>query len=243
MLLLSVIYVFLELESYYEYSEYLKGLVVPSFCVFYIRFYKCQLPYFNLFLVLFSISDLLVFIPEYDLLHEDLVYYLGNTLYIMAYLSLLFGILKRLEFRKILSRFKLTISILLVFNIYVLYTLVGSEFETKPLVGIEFVKETIPLGFTMASIILEFVYNCVILVLLTVSFINFLYRDNNKSLFLFLGSLCIVFSEVIQYAIFYPSEKETLLNIVCFVLLVSGYLCFYLFAVQSVSKNVKSIGI
>ncbi|WP_141675572.1 hypothetical protein [Formosa haliotis] len=92
----------------------------------------------------------------------------------------------------------------------------------------------------MKYLILEFVYYTVLLSLLSSAFLNFLYKDSNESLLLFAGSLCIVFSEVIQYAFFYVSE-ETILNVMCYALLVFGFLFFYIYAIQGKSKDMQRI--
>ena len=41
----------------------------------------------------------------------------------------------------------------------------------------------------------ELVYNIITLSLLSIALLNYFYRDNQKSLYLFLGVLCLVFSE------------------------------------------------
>ena len=231
-LLLSVLNIFLEFTNYQEESIYVKALVVPVICAFYISFYKMQLPYFSIFLILFSIADFLTFFR--NLFHPDFEYFLGNILYITAYLVLLNGVLRQMNFEDIMYRFRITIFVLLALNMYMLTSLYINIFPGDT-VNLDPVSEpTVLTDFLdLASIMLEFVYNAVILVLLTVSFVNFLYRDNNRSLFLFVGSICLVFSEVIQYAINYPSEEDIVLNLVCYFLLVSGFMYFYLYAVQS----------
>jgi len=76
---------------------------------------------------------------------------------------------------------------------------------------------------------LELLYNIFILSLLTVSLLNYFYRDDKKAMILFLGSLCISFSEVIQIAYYYIVDRQ-LLNVTYSMLLI---LAFYLFYVQS----------
>ncbi|CDF80088.1 conserved hypothetical membrane protein [Formosa agariphila KMM 3901] len=230
-LLLSVIYVFLELLDLPVYSEYVKALIVPALCVSFFTGYIMRLPYFMIFLALFSLADLLTFFR--NVLPDYYEYYLGNVLYLSAYIVLLYGILKRLNFVEIWSDFKLTISVLVVLNLYVIrvmYSIVGGELSQVEILDY----------FDLPSIIFEVVYNTVILLLLMVAFINFLYRDNRRSLYLFLGSLCIVFSEVVQYAFFYV-DNDISLGLGNFVLLVSGFMFFYFYAVQSVTEDVESI--
>ncbi len=75
----------------------------------------------------------------------------------------------------------------------------------------------------------EIVYNVVMLLVLSLTLVNYFYRDNIKSLYLFLGSMCIVFSEVIWVAYIYISAS-TFLNIISTTLYM---LSFYFFYIQS----------
>jgi len=57
---------------------------------------------------------------------------------------------------------------------------------------------------------LEVVYNVVVLLLLSFALLNYLYKDNKKSLYLFLGALFIVFSEVMDVAYIYVAQRNIL---------------------------------
>ena len=74
---------------------------------------------------------------------------------------------------------------------------------------------------------LEFIYNTVIMLLLTVTLINYIYREDKKSMNLLIGSIFIVFSEVIQLAYFYISAIN-ILNVICSFFLVIAFIFFYL---------------
>ena len=56
----------------------------------------------------------------------------------------------------------------------------------------------------------ELIYNIVTLLLLSIALLNYFYRDNHKSLYLFLGVLCLVFSEVIDIAFIYVAQRSIL---------------------------------
>ncbi|MFB9054286.1 hypothetical protein ACFFVB_14455 [Formosa undariae] len=242
LLLLSVLYVVTEYASLFAYSEAVAALTIPVISVFYLITGENKMPYFTSFLVLYSLAHLLIFV-DISSVYEHFHYYLGNILYISAYMFLIFEVLKDIPFKGVVPRFNLTIIILLLLNSYVLFTLLNWETSRDYFFRVTSdtlvtVKEeaSVPLEESIVSIILEFSYNLVILVLLNVSFINYLYRENKKASLLFIGTLCVVFSELIQYAIYYPSDV-VILNIVCYLLMLVGFLCFYLFAIQSIKME------
>ena len=84
---------------------------------------------------------------------------------------------------------------------------------------------------------IELIYNIVMLLLLSTSLLNYFYRDNKKSLYMFLGSLLIVFSEVISVAYLYISSHYSL-NLIVVTL---ALLAFYFFYQQSKLSNDKSM--
>jgi low temperature requirement protein LtrA len=110
--------------------------------------------------------------------------------------------------------------VLLALNIwlvYVLQSIVLSELNRK------------------SEYYLELTYNIVMLILLSGSLLNYFYRDNQKSLYLFLGALCIVFSEVIDVAYMYISQRA-LLNFLSTTLSLSA---FYFLCKQTNLSDIK----
>ena len=79
----------------------------------------------------------------------------------------------------------------------------------------------------------EIAYNVSMLLVLTASLLNYLYRDDKKSLLIFLGSLSIVFSEVLGVAYMYV-DQQNLLN---FLVTTLTLLAFYFYFTQSNLKN------
>ncbi|QDO95607.1 hypothetical protein FNB79_17060 [Formosa sediminum] len=221
--LYSVFFFVLEMHNFPKIAAKVKAVVVPSICVFYIIDLNNKLLFFKIFLILFSITDLLIFTDAF--IPINFKYYIGNTLYIVAYIILIYSVVRRVDLSKILTEFKLTVGVLFLMNIYVLYALLN----------VDLVLESSPLISSMSSVILELIYNAVTFILFTVSFLNYLYKNNKESLYLFIGTLCVVFSEVIQFVTTYPSNQK-LLNTACYVLLVLGFSFFYLFA------SLKAVG-
>jgi hypothetical protein len=91
------------------------------------------------------------------------------------------------------------------------------------------------LGFSMEFVV-ELLYDIVMLLILSASLLNYFYKDNQKSLLLFVGSLCIVFSEVIIIAYMYISEK----NLLIFSSSILSILAFYFFYFQSTLEDEKA---
>jgi len=73
----------------------------------------------------------------------------------------------------------------------------------------------------------EHFYNLVLLLLLAVSFLNYLEKDCRKSLLLFIGCLAISNSEFILIGYYYLSDIE-LLNYIATLLNILAFVMFYM---------------
>lgn len=233
--LLFIAFSVCEFNQLYMCSEISKGLIVPVFTLLYFISVSKKSIYFTWFLLLFSISELLVFselfldfntMTDEELLRYDDIYYtVGNALYIIAYCLLLFDVYRTLDIKKVLKNYAIHLLVLTILNIYIVYVLLTI---VNPYVSGSFL------------FVIELVYNIVMLLLLTLSLIGYFYNDNKKSLLLFFGSICIVFSEVIQVAYFYISDKE-LLNLSQTLLFVLAF-CFFYFQSKIQNKKVQFFG-
>ena len=141
-------------------------------------------------------------------------YYVANGLYIVAYTTLFIKVLKSLSFLEVIKNYKLHLGVLIALNIYIAYVL---QIIINPYVA-EF-----------NQYIVEIVYNIVMLLLLSGSLLNYFYKDDKKSLFMFLGSLSIVFSEVIGVAYLYVAQQ----NLLNFLSTTLTMLAFYFFCMQT----------
>lgn len=191
---------------------YLDTLIVPSIIIFNLLFVKNRGIWYSLFLITYCFSEFSWVVIEnlpvektYKL--YDFEYYFGNSLFILAYTFLLIGISKSLCVFHVIRNFKIHIAVLTVLNIYLIYVL-------HAIINPNLVKQN--------DYYLELTYNIVVLLLLSIALLNYFYKDNTKSLYLFLGSLCIVFSEVMDIAYIYVTERSllnflsTTLNIIAF---------------------------
>lgn len=222
--MLCIAFAIFEFKQEYVISSLCKSLIVPMFTVLYFINVKNRSFYFTLFLILFSISELSVFL-EYFVESDftfDIYYTLGNLLYILAYIALLLEVYKSMDIKNVLKNYRIHLVVLSALNIYIIYVLL-----------------TIVNPYLEGSFLfyIELVYNIVMLLLLTASLIGYFYNDNKKSLLLFFGSMCIVFSEVIQVAYYYISDKD-LLNLSQTLLFVLAF-CFFYFQSKIQNKKVQ----
>lgn len=220
-ILLCMMFAVFEFIGYGWLSEVSRSLIVPSITLLFLIKYKPKLCCFALFLILFSISELISVISLTSFVENNIqyetIYYFVNGLYIISYGFLVVEIVKGLNFRQVVKNFTLHLLILLAVNVYLLYVLLNI---------------VAPYLVSTGEYTIEILYNAFILLVLSTSLINFLYKGTKKALLMFLGSLCIVFSEVIQVAYLYISEKE-LLNISYTTLLVAAFCIFYIQATLS----------
>ncbi|MFD2552130.1 hypothetical protein ACFSQP_09915 [Bizionia sediminis] len=222
-----VIFTLLQINGKTELSGLSKALIAPLFALMYFINVEKKTRYFSLFLIAFSAAELFVFVEYFSLkapqINLDAVYVIGNLFYMLSYVFLIIEVSKTINFRKALKNYIVHILILMALNIYIVYVLLTIVFPSFPK-GAEL------------FIMVELVYNIIMLLLLSISLISYFYNDNKKTLFLFFGSICIVFSEVIQIAYYYVAEEQGVLNIVQTLLFLMAFCFFY---VQSKVKNEK----
>jgi len=224
-ILITIVVVLSVLFIIFQYNErevlacLSRAFIVPVFTILYFQTIKRKSFYFSMFLILFSITDLSAIFSDYIPYVID--YFVGNGLYIIAYFFLLLEIFKSLDFKYILKNYVFHLIILLGLNIYIIYVLLNIVY---------------PYDDISPEYFVELTYNVVTLILLSVSLLNYFYRDNRKSFMLFIGSLCMVFSEVIQVAYMYISEK----NLLIFSSSIFSILAFYFFCCQASLKNKKA---
>lgn len=193
-------------------SNTAKSLVVPLFAVLYFVNSKEISPYFMIFLICYSISDL---ISIFGFSHElEWEYYIGNSLYIVAYLTFSFEILLSISKRHILKYFKAHVIVLLIVNVYANFVLI--KFQSEYVSSLDYA--------------MELFYNISTLILVSVSLLNYFYRDDKKALILFLGSLSIAVSEVIQIAYYYVMNgtDSNILNVSYSLFLILGFYFYYI---------------
>ena len=215
-LLMYVLFAIYEFNGNDAVAFSLDCLIVPLIALTYVIFTKRRNIFFLLFILCYSISDLMGIIVAYMPSSEvvnwgDIDYFLGNSLFILAYVFLVVKISKSLNLLYVLRNFKIHLVVLTILNVYLVYVL---QVILSPNLNM------------LNEYYLEMIYNIVMLLLLSVALLNYFYRDNKKSLYLFIGALCIVFSEVMQVAYFYIAERS-LLNFISTTLTLVAFYFFY----------------
>lgn len=215
-LIFYALFVFFEFSGNYDLSFYFDTLLIPLITLTYILFIKNKNIYFLLFLLFYSVGDLFVLFLDFVPFNENSLlsnyqYCITNSMFIIAYIFLLVKIIKSVCILHILKNFKIHLIVLMALNVYLIYVL---QLIVKPNLDIEL------------DYYFELVYNIVTLLLLSMALLNYFYRDNQKSLFLFLGTLCLVFSEVIDIAFIYISQKSILSFLATTLSLVAFYFLF-----------------
>lgn len=198
-----VLYTFFAFSGELFLSSTFNSCIVLFFLILYVLCAKQKNKFLLLFLIFYSLADIFSFVSgivatRFDSQKfYDFEYYFTNGLYILAYVFLIIKIISSLKFSTVLKHFKIHSVVLIALKTYLLYTL----------------HSVISPHLVIASdYFLELIYNFVVLVLLSLALLNYFYRDNKKALYLFLGTLFIVFSEVFLIANIYVYEDNILLN-------------------------------
>jgi len=224
LIILSVSFLGLQILQLETQASGLRTLLLIGLTIFYCLSIKDKSRFFYLFLLAFTLAEILNFISLFmPVVFEngtDYFYYLANTLYILSYLFLITKVLGDINLKEVIRKFPIHIIVLFILDIFCVVIVTDT---TKGLL-------------TNAEYTLEFLYNTVIMLLLTVTLINYVYREDKKSMNLLIGSIFIVFSEVIQLAYFYISAIN-ILNVICSFFLVMAFVFFYLQSRLMYQKN------
>ncbi len=222
--LLSVCYIlfvcFLFTENVFL-TQCFSALILPVITLCYFCSIKQRSIYFVLFLVIYSISDLITIFS--DSLPTLTSYYLCNTLYILAYIALVVEIAQSLDFKHILKNYKFSIAVLFALNAYIAYQLLRIVNPDLILGSIYFVELT---------------YNVVMLLILSLALLNYFYKDSRKAFYILIGALCIVFAEVLNIAYLYVSHQ----NLLSLLTISLGLIGFYFLFAQAKLKYKKVDG-
>lgn len=207
-----------------------RSFIVPLLTFLYFFKNKGKTSYFFFFLLFFSIAESLVWMENYDNFKIGTLnvsfyhFYIGNLSSITAYIFLILEILKSYSFKSVIDKFPVHIMILFVLDIYTIYLVSETAFRSPNFV------------YNVDKII-EVIYNGVVMFLLTVALMGYINRDSKKAMNLLLGSLCLVFSEILQVATFYVSENNTLLGVSYIILLIFAFTFLYVQSDMSYSRR------
>lgn len=183
-------------------------LVVPIITLLYLLFNKNKDKRLLCFFVLFSIADIINLTDNNTI--SDWAYYICNVLYIAAYCFLIFYILKTLSFKKVFKHFLLDFTVLLLLDLYMIYVLIAIinpiDFESN---------------FIGLIHLVEFLYSLVLIIVFSMSYLNYVQKGTKKYLYLFIACVFIAFSELILVGYYYFFE-DIRLNYASTILYVLG---------------------
>ena len=221
---LAALFVISVLLGYTLVSSISKALVFPVFLYLYLTEPGIKSKSFIGFLLVFSLSGIYAVVMA---MCSILYSYLTSMPYIIAYICLLVYMIKAFSFRQLVKRFKYYLLVLLVFNAYVIFTLNQMILEDESL------------KINTLEFFVEGVYNLCVLLVLSFSLLNYLYHDTRTGFLLFLASVCIVFSEMVQVAYIFISA-DYILNVTYSLLLIIGFYFIYLY-IESKTNNHCSV--
>ena len=141
----------------------------------------------------------------------------------MSYGLLIVKLLKGLDLKKVFSELTIPIIVLIVLDIFCVSLISGTT-------------ENMLSYYEYA---LEYAYNAVVMSLLSIALINYMYRNNNKSMLFLIGSIFMVFSEIIQLAYYYILNDNNLGFVYAFFLVVA-FVFFYLQSQHKVTEPVAA---
>ena len=215
LLLLGGIFIILQGLAYEVQGAAISALMLVLLTILYCGWTADKSRHFFWFLVIFSIGHILSytgwFMPLLEVDQLDIHYYGANILFISAYLFLIVKILSTIDINKVFKELSIPIIILLILDVFC----------------VVIVTDATENSLSTYEYVLEFVYNGVIMALLSVALIDYMYRNDNKSMLFLLGSICVVFSEIIQLAYYYILDDKNLGFIYSFFLVVA-FIFFYL---------------
>ncbi len=172
--------------------------------------------------------------------YVELEPYVGNMPFVIAYICLIVYIARDFNFSQLIKRFKYHLLVLVIFNVYAILTL------NRMMLEAEFFEM-----YTLAFLF-ESIYNSCIILVLSFSLLNYIYYDTEVSFLLLLGSIFVVFSEMVQVAYFFiPPDSEMMqlpydfistgriLYITYSLLLIIGFYFIYRYILAEMELKVK----
>lgn len=215
LLFLGIMYIVLESFALEIEGEAVGAITLILLTYLYFKWTEYKNSLFLLFLIGFSLAHVFGFFAYYSSQTAggeiESLYYISNIIYILSYVFLIIRLLLSLDLKTVFLQLPIPILVLVILDIFCV-SIVTSTTETV---------------LSLNQYVLEYTYNAIIMMLLSVALINYMYRNDNKSMLLLIGSICIVFSEIIQLAYYYIIEN-TDLSFIHSLFLVVAFLLFYI---------------
>ena len=224
LILLSLVFIGLQMIKFEVIASFVRVILISLLTVLYYNQVSTKHTNFLKFLITFLIADIIGLSYWFITLESessiDYTYFICNGLYILSYVFLIIEVLKGMNIKDVITKLPAPIVILVVLDIFC----------------VTIVTDTAGEDLTNYQYSMEFLYNAVIMTLLTLAVINYIYYVNKKAMNLLIGSIFIVFSEMIQLAYYYVLEINVL-NVLCSLFLVFAFIFFYLQASLNYTEN------
>ncbi|MEO8933021.1 MAG: hypothetical protein ABI295_01835 [Xanthomarina sp.] len=192
-------------------------LIAPVFTVLYFATVKKKALLFALFLLIYSIADLINFFNQGSF--KEVLYFVCNGLYMLSYIFLFLEIIKTVNMRIILKKFPIHFIVLTLLNIYIIFVMITIinpiVFATNHVITVQIAEQA---------------YNSILLVILSMSFLNYILNESNSALLLFCACLAITFADFLIIGYFYLSKGMNLIRYVTVALELMAFLLFYFHA-------------
>lgn len=211
--IVSLVIVLSSVFGFEKYSSSFELLIVPIITLIYLWKARPKTINFTLFMAFYSLGDL-VWLSGIEGLY-DLFYYVTNGLFILAYVFLLIGILKSINFKRVLIGHRLEFFVLILLFVYMMYVLIKI---VKP--------ATYVTDWKLAVQTLELTYNSILLLLLTSSVLYYIQDTTKKNLVFFIGCTLLVFSELVLIG-YYFMVDDIRLSYISSTLYIFGFLLLY----------------
>ena len=225
LLLLGGIFILLQGFAKEVEGAILSAVIFVLFSWLYYAWTKHRSKLFMSFLVLFTLAQTISvfawFGSELEESQTDYIYYIVNILYIISYTLLILKTIRQLKLKVVFSELTIPILVLIVLDIFC----------------VSLISNTTEGMFSNYQFILEYTYNAVVMTLLSIALIDYMYRNNTKSMLFLVGCIFMVFSEIIQLAYFYILSDDTL-GFVYSTFLVIAFFFFYLQSQHRVTEPV-----
>jgi hypothetical protein len=216
LLLLGVAFIVLQGLVFEFEGTMVSVLMLVLLTILYCKWTVGKSKLFFWFLIAFTLGNILSYLswlaPETEIDQIDYYYYVANSLYIASYIFLIAKITSALDIKIVFRKLTMPIIVLILLDVFC----------------VVLVTDTTKGELSIYEYSLEFIYNAVIMALLSVALIDYMYRNDNKSMLFLLGSICIVFSEIIQLAYFYILKNDRNLGFIYSFFLVVAFVFFYL---------------
>lgn len=202
----------------------LQASIAPIAAIIYFFGMKRRRIYFSVFIFLYALADFLTFF--YDLFSQRMYFYFSSILFLGAYISLIIEIYIGIQFSVLLKNFKIPTVVLIFLSLFIILTVLNiTGYLTS---------ETDLRNMEDPKIYFDFTYYSMLPILLSSALLNFFYFEDNKALYLFLGTFSLIILELITVGYFYIFKERFVVIVSCLLTL-----CQFYFFLKHVELNRK----